>query len=130
MRAPDIAIDGWCLDDAEARQAANPGRFEIPPPFVREGLWVGDFAQLIFRIAVDDDEDPEEFERMWVIVREVRDDGGYIGILDNEPGSIEENEDFWRGVDLPFEPRHVIDAKEGNDESARIAAAPPKRPWS
>lgn len=100
----------------------------IPPPDVRYGLRVGDFAKLIFRIAVDDEEYPEEVERMWVIVREVREDG-YIGILDNEPVSVAQNEEFWRGIDLPFEARHVIDAREGNEESVGAAAAPSKRPW-
>ena len=128
MRMPDFEVDGWCLEDGEARQAANPERFVIPPPDVRHGLWVGDFAQLIFRIAVEDEEYPEEFERMWVIVREVSEDG-YIGILDNEPGSVAENDDFWCGIDLPFEARHVIDAREGNEESVGIAAVPAKRPW-
>jgi hypothetical protein len=65
---------------------------------------------------------------MWVIVRE-RLAGGYLGILDNEPRCIDKNDEFWRGIELPFEPRHIIDVEHKCPESADIAAAPVARRW-
>jgi uncharacterized protein YegJ (DUF2314 family) len=128
MRTPDFELDGWCLEDGEARARASPKTFQIPPRWVRHALEPGDFAQLIFRIAVDDEDGPEEFERMWVIVRE-RTPGGYMGVLNNQPGSIGENDLFWFGTELPFEPKHVIDVSEGNAESLGLAQTPAPIPW-
>lgn len=65
---------------------------------------------------------------MWVIVRE-RTAGGYIGMLDNTPATIEENDEFWVGTELPFEFRHIIDAKPGNEYSVGLAILPPPIPW-
>lgn len=128
MRAPDFSHDGWSLDDAEQRHAEAPDTFEIPPLRVREVLEPGDFAKLIFRIAIDREEDPEVCERMWVVVT-ARTGDGYIGVLDNEPSSIAENDTFWRGSELPFSPRHIIDVDKANDASRAIAASPPKVSW-
>ena len=69
MRKPNFDIDGWELDDGEERHLGAPGTFWIPDLEVRQGLEVGDFAKLVFRIAVDDDADGVAVERMWVIVR-------------------------------------------------------------
>lgn len=129
MREPDFDRDGWSLDDGEQRQAAAPDRFEIPPLWVREALEPGDFAQLIFKIAIDDAEDPAIFERMWVVVTG-RTQDGYIGVLNNEPASTSENDALWLGSELPFWPRHVIDVAEANDASMAIANTPPKIPWT
>jgi hypothetical protein len=128
LREPDFERDGWRLEDGEARARKSPKTFQIPPRWVREALEPGDFAQLIFRIAVDDEDQSEEFERMWVIVRE-RVRGGYMRLLNNEPASIEENDLFWLGTELPFEPQHVIDVREGNEESAGLARSPAPIPW-
>jgi hypothetical protein len=128
MRQPSLETDGWCLDDGEARHRANPDRFEIPPAYVRDGLEPGDFAQLIFLFLVDGEEHPTG-ERMWVIVRE-RTADGYLGVLRNEPVSVEEGDEPSFGFELPFEPRHVIDALEYDEESRAIAAETPRKSWS
>ncbi len=104
MRSPDLERDGWCLDDGEERHRAAPKTFQIPDEDIRRGLIPGEFAQLIFRILVDpDDEDPYAVERMWVIVRE-RTATGYMGVLNNNPATITENDFLWVGTELPFEP--------------------------
>ena len=89
MEGPELDRDNWCLEDGEERHRAAPATFEIPDLAVRTILQAGDFAQLIFKIAIydDDDDDPYSFERMWVIVRE-RIPGGYMGMLNNQPATI------------------------------------------
>ncbi len=94
----------------------------------REGLQPGDLAKLIFRISVGDPEAPVAVERMWVLVRE-RIPGGYLGILDNDPVAIEENEEFWSGIELPFAAHHVVNINERNENTIALAAQEPKRHW-
>ena len=128
MRQPELGIDGWCLEDGEQYHRRAPTTFPIPDLEVRQILQPGDFAKLIFKIAVDDDDDPEAFERMWVIVRE-RIPGGYLGMLDNEPSAIAENGEFWRGSELPFEHRHIIAVEHANAESLALASQTAPIPW-
>ncbi len=87
----------------------------------------GDFAKLIFRIAVEGTVEVS-VERMWVIVRECV-PGGYVGMLDNEPDAIAENPTFWLGTELPFEYRHIISVEHGNEKSTRFAQLPVPIPW-
>ena len=122
MRAPDLEKDGWRLEDGEEYHRAAPDTFFIPDLALRKILQPGDFAKLIFEIAVEGEEYPS-VERMWVIVRE-RTPGGYIGMLDNEPDSISENNSFWLGTEVPFEYRHIISVEHGNAESIAVAKAP------
>ncbi len=129
MRAPDFEIDGWRLEDGEQYHRRAPSTFSIPDLEVRRILEPGDFAKLIFKIAVDDDEDPEAFERMWVIVRE-RVPSGYLGMLDNEPSAIAENGEFWRGSELPFEPKHIVAVEHADAESLALIGRAPPIPWS
>lgn len=119
MRTPTLAQDGWCLEDGEERHRDAPETFLIPEREIRESLRPGDFAKLIFKISLDDREDTEVVERMWVLVRE-QGPIGYIGILDSETSSIAENESFWRGTEIPFEPRHIIAIHEANSTSLEI----------
>jgi hypothetical protein len=126
MRQPDFERDGWCLDDGEQINREAPETFSIPNLALRQNLKVGDYAKLIFRIAVEGDE--ISVERMWVVVRE-RIPDGYIGILDNEPDAISENGEFWLGAELPFEYRHIIAIVDATDESKALAIAPPAIPW-
>ncbi len=128
MRTPDFEIDGWCLEDGEERHRAAPETFHIPDEELRSGLEPGEFAQLIFRIALDNDKEPESVERMWVIVRE-RTATGYMGVLDNQPATVVENDTFWVGTELPFEPRHIISARPANAASDEIARMPAPIPW-
>jgi hypothetical protein len=65
---------------------------------------------------------------MWVIIRE-RTASGYIGMLNNEPDSIPENDRLWLGTELPFEFRHIIAVDYGNEESIMLARAPVPIPW-
>lgn len=126
MRTPDLIEDGWCLEGAEDYHQLDAETFEIPDERVRRNLRVGDFAKLIFAIAVEDDEDPI-YERMWVVVREVAGDR-YFGLLDNAP-DIDENDEFWIGTELPFGPEHVIDVQAGDAESGTYAGREPLSRW-
>ena len=65
---------------------------------------------------------------MWVIVREQRGDY-YLGMLDNRPGSIAENDSFWLGTELPFEARHIVAVAHANEASLESLNAPPPIPW-
>jgi hypothetical protein len=127
MRLPDFERDGWRLDDGEERHRAAPQTFHIPDLAVRKLLQPGDYAKLIFEIAVEDDEYPS-VERMWVIVRE-RTANGYVGMLVNQPASVAENHEFWYGTELPFEYRHIISVQPGDAESTAAAKAPVPIPW-
>jgi hypothetical protein len=93
MREPDFVSDGWCLEDGEAYHAEAPDTFWIPEQHRREGLVAGDLAKLIFRISVDNADESVAVERMWVLVRE-RTADGYLGVLDNEPNAIAENDEL------------------------------------
>ena len=126
-RKPDLLSDGWCLEDGEEYHQAAPGSFQIPELSVRNALQPGDYAKLIFAIAVADDKQPS-YERMWVIVRE-RVATGYLGLLDNDPDSITENDRLWSGVELPFEPRHIIDVLRGDSASIALASGVVTRAW-
>ena len=126
MRAPDLLDDGWCLESGDDYHALQPETFQIPDEGVRRALQPGDFAKLIFAIAVEDDEDPI-YERMWVVVREAA-GGAYFGLLDNAP-NIDENDEFWLGTEVPFGPEHVIDVQPGDAESRTYASRAPLKSW-
>jgi hypothetical protein len=129
MREPDFQRDGWCLEDGEELQREAPDTFWLPKLGYRQSLQPGDLVKLIFRISVDDGEEPVAVERMWVIVRE-RVGDQYLGILDNNPYAISENEELWSGVELPFSPRHVIDIypRDPAEESGPVPL--PSRSWN
>jgi hypothetical protein len=129
MREPDIEVDGWCLDDGEAYHREAPDTFWIPDRHSRENLQPGDFAKLIFRISVDNLEESSAVERMWVLVRE-RVPGGYLGVIDNDPDAITENDELWSGVELPFAARHIINIRARDEKTIALACHEPKRRWS
>ncbi len=52
MREPDMTIDGWRLTDGEELHSQYPSTFRIPPLEIRSILQPGDFAKLLFVIAV------------------------------------------------------------------------------
>jgi hypothetical protein len=126
MRAPHLIKDGWCLNDGEALHQQAPKTFFIPDLALRKILQPGDFAKLVFEIATRDE--PASIERMWVIIRE-RTESGYVGMLNNKPDSISENDRLWLGTELPFEYRHIIAVEHGNEESIALARAPAPIPW-
>ncbi|MCC2981271.1 hypothetical protein [Sphingomonas sp. IC4-52] len=129
MRDPDFDTDGWCLEDGEAYHAEAPATFWIPERHKREGLEPGDLAKLIFRISVDNGEENVAVERMWVLVRE-RTADGYLGVLDNEPDAIAENDEFWLGSELPFSAKHVINIEVRDANAIALAAKEPRTRWS
>jgi hypothetical protein len=128
MREPSWEIDGWELDNGEQIHAEFPETFWIPPRETRDKLQRGDYVKLIFRISLDDDEDPVSVERMWVVVRG-RVGEFYFGLLDNEPDALAENDELWLGTELPFRAEHVIDFRPADQESIDFAARPPRRAW-
>ena len=128
MREPDFEVDGWCLEDSEALHREAPETFWLPDLKKRRALQPGDLAKLVFRISVDNDDNPVAVERMWVLVRG-RVGENYFGVLDNDPCAIEENDEFWSGIELPFGARHVIDIDPADEATRAKAAEPPKRAW-
>jgi hypothetical protein len=128
MREPDFEQDGWCLEDGEELHREAPETFWLPELKDRQSLQPGDLVKLIFRISVDNEEEPVAVERMWVIVRE-RVGEQYLGILDNDPYAIEENDEFWSGIELPFSPRHVIDIDRADISEASQPVPLPTRFW-
>lgn len=129
MREPELQIDGWCLESGDAYHAAAPNTFWIPDRISRETLQPGDLAKLIFRISIDDPDEPIALERMWVLVRERIEGVGYLGILDNDPSAVAENEEFWSGVELPFAPHHIINIEQRDENTIILASQEPKRRW-
>ena len=112
MRFASREIDFWELRSAEASHKANPDTFEIPSQSDLASLKRGQAARLILDIeSADENGDTQiQGERMWVIVSECLEDA-YIGILDNQPASIEPAEDVYLcfGAEIPFTKAHVID---------------------
>ncbi len=128
MREPDFEIDGWCLEDGEARHREATETFWLPDVQRREALQPGDLAKLVFRISVKNGDEPFAVERMWVLVRE-RIGQHYLGVLDNAPYAIEKNDEFCSGTELPFSAGHVIDIDPADDATRAKAAEPPRRAW-
>jgi hypothetical protein len=106
---------GWTLEDCEERHRQWPDTFEIPDIEIRTSLERGDVAQLVFRITLDDDREPEVFERMWVEVKEAT-KSGYVGLLCNNSHSLEENDILWSGTAVAFQPNHIINAHRPENE--------------
>lgn len=112
MRLPSLDRDFWQLRSAEQSHREHPETFWLPPLEQRRGLRRGQSARLIFEVEGEDEGGRVEVngERMWVIVAEKVGDA-YIGILDNQPASIEAAEGVYLcfGAEIPFLPEHVID---------------------
>ena len=91
------------LDDAEATAAEFPSTFFIPSRPEREAVTEGKLVKLVFRLETES----EAFvERMWVIVKERKNDGSFLGILDNDPTCTEE---IQSGLEVTFGPEHIIE---------------------
>lgn len=119
MRPANREQDYWELRSAEESHQQNPDSFWIPPLEERQNLRRGHAARLIFDIESEDEDGGVEVqgERMWVIVAERYGDF-YIGILDNQPASIEPSEDTYLcfGAEVAFLPEHVTDVAEPPSE--------------
>jgi uncharacterized protein YegJ (DUF2314 family) len=104
-----MASDGWELISAEDRNAAHPNTFQIPARTKREALAPGEGAKLLFDIETREKGHVIDrgVDRMWVIVK-ARIEGGYIGVLDNDPG-IAENVRLREGDVITFGPEHIAE---------------------
>lgn len=107
MKLATIFDDGWELDDGVLRNRQHPDTFRIPPAYQRYLIAQGQYAKLMFRIALRDDagQETEEVERMWVIVQRRLGVRRYLGILNNDPHCTKE---IAAGMMVVFEPKHVI----------------------
>jgi hypothetical protein len=129
-----VDADLWCLRSAEESHRAHPDRFWIPAKDDRERLTPGQGVKLIFDISVSDENGSVTLlggERMWVIVTE-RIGDAYIGILDNEPASLDPAADHYLrlGAEIPFRAEHVIDiGSPAVDYVARRFSQKPPRVW-
>jgi hypothetical protein len=133
MRLASLDRDFWQLRSAEQSLHEHPTSFRIPPLERRQDLRRGQAARLIFDIEGrnEDGEIEVQGERMWVIVAE-RCGDVYIGILDNQPASIEPSEDVYLcfGAEVPFFPEHVLDVGEPPVEYVEWQLGqPPARQW-
>lgn len=133
MRLPTFERDFWQLRSAEQSHREHPDRFWLPPEEQRRGLRRGQAVRLIFDIEGQDEAGAVSVqgERMWVIVAE-RVGDFFIGILDNQPASIEPTESTYLrfGAEIPFLPEHVIDIADPPSEYAdwQLGQAP-ERHW-
>jgi len=101
-----VPATGFWLADAEARHAASPRAFFIPPLEHRCTLGVGRLVKLLFVCA------PREVggrvhdgERMWVEVVAAGREGRYTGRLANDPIVVTE---LVRDDLVEFGPEHVV----------------------
>ena len=102
---PDLEEDSWELECAVARHSADPATFRIPAERERTSLESGNLVKLLFLLAGEDASGPYvQCERMWVVVEEASDGGGYVGVLDNDPVT---SGVLGAGDRVPFGPEHV-----------------------
>src|SRR5262245_10109056 len=133
MRLPSLENDGWQLRSAELSHQQHPDTFWIPPLSQRQNLRRGQAAKIIIDIESRDEQGVVQSggERMWVIVAE-RVGDFYIGILDNQPASLEPSGNVYLcfGAEIPFLPMHVIDIRDPPPEYAEWQLGQePARRW-
>lgn len=112
MRFANLAKDYWELESGEELHALHPDTFEIPPVEMRRALQRTDAVQLVFKIALEDEDGHLRHivERMWAVVTAVG-DGYYLGRLINQPVSFDPGEsEFYLGfgAEVPFRSEHVV----------------------
>lgn len=97
------------LRSGENVNQENPEDFWIPPLEERLNLKKGDGVKLIFDFEAFDENGNLQIggERMWVVVKEKIDDF-YLGILDNQPASIDEGF-LDRNSEIYFKAEHIVD---------------------
>ena len=100
MRLATFEQDGWQLEDGEAYNRLYPRTFHVPSAEEKAAIKPGDLVKMMFAFGTAEEHD---IERMWVTVKERRDDK-LIGTLSNEPldSALE------HGRQTIFETRHVI----------------------
>src|SRR5262249_11813711 len=126
-------IDGWHLHSGVSLNQQHPNTFYLPTETERRSVPVDHFAKLSFGIALDDEEEPETYERMWVKVTG-REGPYYTGSLANQPACFvyvrgDEGEEEYMiddeatltfGSPVVFLPEHVISiANPDQDDNAR-----------
>ena len=132
MRLANFERDFWQLRSGEESHRNHPESFWIPPLEQRENLRRGQSARLIFDIEGENEDGQIEVhgERMWVTVAE-RVGKLYIGILENQPASIEPADNFYLcfGAEIPFAAEHVIDICEQSADYVewQLGLAPERR---
>ena len=132
MRRATLEDHYWHLESGEARHLEYGDAFWIPAAVDRQQLRRGQAAKLLFQIEAEGADGIElTVERMWVIVAEQVGEG-YIGILDNQPASLEPGPHVYltEGAEVPFWPEHVIDLDEPPAEwIEHRLGQPPSRRW-
>jgi len=93
----------YTLDDGEAQHKETPKTFKIPDLGNRQNLKSGTLVKLMFRFSGDST--TQVVERMWVIVKSSN-ANIYTGVLDNDPYCTDT---IKSGLEVKFEPKHVID---------------------
>lgn len=110
-RLATMEDDYWELRSGEKSREENPNTFWIPEKEKRNNLTKGKAVKLIFDIETQDEDGNIQCggERMWVIVLSKEEDF-YLGILDNEPASIEPGTGYLEPrCKIWFKAEHVID---------------------
>jgi hypothetical protein len=132
LSGPSFDRHGWKLESGEERHANAPDSFWIPAREDRETMHFGHGAKLIFAIQIEEGDGSfvVDTERMWVVVTEVV-DGGYVGLLDNEPACVDPDSDHYlvRGAEIPFRPEHVIDIDVIPKDALERMSLQPSRIW-
>ena len=105
----NFKLDGWKLISAEGLNASHPDTFQIPAREKLESLAPGEAAKLLFDIETREEVRVVDrgVDRMWVIVKG-RTEDGYIGVLDNDPGTAE-NLHLREGDNITFGPEHIAE---------------------
>lgn len=91
------------LENVELAHRESPITYSIPRREQRENLQIGDLVKLVFLIDPSITEGPNA-ERMWVEVKVVKESGGYVGALDNDPHFIS---NLKYGDMIEFSPENV-----------------------
>jgi hypothetical protein len=107
-RLAELSKDGWELDSGEAQYDQYGDKFRIPSRAQRASLQPGQTVGLLFRIETTKEDATTELnvEHMWAIVVG-RVGNLYLGILDNQPVTIEPGY-LDRGTEFVFKPEHVV----------------------
>src|SRR5688500_763127 len=109
VRGPLLGTGEWTLESAAARSEEAPDTFMIPSAEARSTLVVGQGVKLVFWIQ-SPDEEISICERMWVLITEVADGGGYLGVLESTPLTVG---GLRKGAQVRFGPEHVADIYDG-----------------
>jgi hypothetical protein len=109
----------YALGDGEKMHAEHPDTFWMPERKAREALKPGNMVKCMFTPLKVKKGLPGG-DRMWVTIKAVREDGTYLGKLENCPTSF----DAEPGDDVVFRPEHIIDINvdEADDDPDELAA--------